>query len=149
MKNAKLEFVVGLFVMIGGACLAYLSVEIARKEFFDSGSYEVRALFSNCGGLRSGSPVVIAGVEIGRVKSIALEDDEARVVMSIQPKIHLEKDTIASIKTKGLIGENYIEMTPGASEEKIPPGGSLRGTEPAMDLEGLISKFVQGTLAKP
>jgi phospholipid/cholesterol/gamma-HCH transport system substrate-binding protein len=149
MKNAKLEFVVGVFVLIGVACLAYLSIGIARQEFSDSGSYDIKALFSNCGGLRAGSPIVIAGVAVGRVKSISLEDGEASVVMSIQPKVKVEKDAIASIKTKGLIGENYIEMTPGASDEKVSPGGTLLGTQPAMDLEGLISKFVQGTVTKP
>jgi phospholipid/cholesterol/gamma-HCH transport system substrate-binding protein len=149
MKKLSLEFVVGLFLVIGAACLAYLSIKIARKEFSQGGGYPVQALFSNGNGLRSGSPVMIAGVEIGRVKRIALQDYEAKVVMVIQPEVVLQKDVIASIKTKGLIGEKYVEITPGAADEKIPPGGMIHGTEPAMDLEGLISKFVQGTLAKP
>jgi phospholipid/cholesterol/gamma-HCH transport system substrate-binding protein len=124
-------------------------MKIARREFFQAGGREVSALFSNCNGLRSGSPIMIAGVEVGRVKKIALQDYEARVVMLIQPAVVLQKDVIASIKTKGLIGEKYIEITPGAADEKIPAGGMIHSTEPAMDMEGLISKFVQGTLAKP
>lgn len=149
MKKPYLEFIVGLFLTIGLVCLAYLSVKIARKEFFDAGGYEVQALFSNCNGLRTGSPILIAGVEIGRVRKIALKDYEAKIVMVIQPGVVLQKDVIASIKTKGLIGEKYIEITPGAADERISPGGMIHDTEPAMDLEGLISKFVQGTLAKP
>lgn len=149
MKKTTVEFVVGLFLAIGMACLAYLSVKIARKEFFDRRGYEINAVFSNCNGLRAGSPILIAGVEIGRVKKIGLEDYEAKVVMSIKPGVVLQKDAIASIKTKGLIGEKYIEVSPGGAAEKISPGGLLRDTEPAMDLEGLISKFVHGNLAKP
>ncbi len=149
MKKPYVEFVVGLFLLIGIACLAYLSVKIARKEFFAGGGYEVQASFSNGTGLRAGSPVLIAGVEVGRVKRITLQDYEAKVVMVVQPQVVLQKDTIASIKTKGLIGEKYIELTPGASDARIAPGGTIRDTEPAMDLESLISKFVQGNLAKP
>jgi phospholipid/cholesterol/gamma-HCH transport system substrate-binding protein len=148
MKKANLEFGVGLFLAAGALCLAWLSVKIARNEFFASNGYEVRARFSDCSGLRSGSPVVVAGVEVGRVKSIALEDYEAKVSMAIQPGLVLQKDVMASIKTKGLIGEKYIELTPGASEERIPPGGLIHSTEPALDLEGLISKYVHGTLGK-
>ena len=149
MKKGYLEFVVGLFLAIGLLCLAYLSVKIARKDFFNIGGYEVQALFSNGTGLRHGSPIMIAGVEIGRVKKITLQDYEAKVVLMIQPGVVLQSDAIASIKTKGLIGEKYIEISPGAADDKIKAGGTIRDTEPAMDLEGLISKYVQGTLAKP
>jgi phospholipid/cholesterol/gamma-HCH transport system substrate-binding protein len=93
--------------------------------------------------------VVIAGVQIGRVKSVGLEDYEAKVRMLILPGVVLQSDTIASIKTKGLIGEKYIELTPGASDKAIKPGGVIRETQPAMDLESLIGKYVQGNLAKP
>jgi phospholipid/cholesterol/gamma-HCH transport system substrate-binding protein len=149
MKKWSLEFVVGLFLALGVACLAYLSIKVARKEFSPGGGYQVQALFSNCNGLRSGSPVLIAGVEVGRVKRIDLKDYEARVEMVIQPGVVLQTDTIASIKTKGLIGEKYLELKPGAADEKIAPGGMIHDTEPAMDLEGLIAKFVHGTLNKP
>ena len=149
MKQHKFEFFVGLFVAIGAICLAFLSIRIARNDFFAADGYEVQAVFANCNGLRSGSPIMIAGVEIGRVKRIALEDYEAKITFSIQPDIVLQKDVIASIKTKGLIGEKYIEITPGAADATIPHGGRILGTEPAMDIESLISKFVQGNLSKP
>ena len=68
------------------------------------------------------------------------------VVLNLQKGVEIQEDAIASIKTKGLIGEKYIEITPGGSEKIIPPGGSIRETQPAIDLEGLISKFVFGTL---
>ena len=149
MKKAYLEFVVGLFLAIGIGCLAWLSIKFARKDFYASNGYEVQAAFSNGSGLHAGTPVLIAGVEIGRVKSIGLEDYEAKVRMVIQPGVVLQKDTIASIKTKGLIGEKYIELTPGASDGRIKPGGAIRDTQPAMDLEAIIGKYIQGNLSKP
>ncbi len=149
MKKSHLELLVGTFLALGSISLAYLSIRIARKEFFTSGGYEVRASFTSCTGLRTGAPIMIAGVEIGRVKKIALQDYEASISMVIERGIVLQKDVIASIKTKGLIGEKYIEITPGGADEKIPSGGLIRSTEPAMDIESLISKFVQGNLAKP
>jgi len=149
MNKHKFEFCVGLFMAIGILCTAFLSIRIARNELFVSRGYEVLTVFSNCNGIRSGSPILIAGVEIGRVKLVVLQDYEAKVTMKIQAGVVLQKDAIASIKTKGMIGEKYIEITPGADDQSIPAGGRLRDTQPAMDLEGLISKYVQGNLSKP
>jgi len=147
MKKQRFEFFVGLFMAIGILCLAFLSIRIARNELFAAGGYEVQAVFTNCNGLRDGSAIMIAGVEVGRVKAITLEDYEAKVTLMLQHGVALQKDAIASIRTKGLIGEKYVEITPGAADQMVPPGGILHGTEPAMDLEGLISKFVQGNLS--
>jgi phospholipid/cholesterol/gamma-HCH transport system substrate-binding protein len=149
MNQRKFEFFVGLFMALGILSLAYLSVRIARNDLFSDKGYEIQAVFANCNGLRPGSSILIAGVEIGRVKQIALQDYEAKITFQIQHGVNLQKDSIASIKTKGLIGEKYIEITPGAEEQNIPAGGRLISTEPAMDIEGLISKFVQGNLSKP
>ncbi len=149
MKKNYFEFIVGLFLAIGIACLGWMSIKLARKEFLAGHGYEVRAAFSNGSGLRRGTPVVIAGVEIGRVESVGLEDYEAKVRMVIKREVVLQTDTIASIKTKGLIGEKYIELTPGGSDKTIQPGGVLRETQPALDMEALIGKYIQGNLAKP
>ena len=149
MKKTYLEFVVGLFLAIGIGCLAWMSIKLARNEFFARNGYEVQAAFCNGSGLRRGTPVVIAGVEIGRVASVGLQDYEAKVRIVIQQGVALQSDTIASIKTKGLIGEKYIELTPGASDKTIKAGGVIRETQPAMDLEALIGKYIQGNLAKP
>jgi phospholipid/cholesterol/gamma-HCH transport system substrate-binding protein len=149
MRSSYLEFVVGVFLALGMLCLAYLSIKVARHEFFSADGYDVQAVFTNCSGLRPGSQVMIAGVEVGRVKGIALQDYEARVQMVIHRGIALQKDAIASIKTKGLIGEKYIDISPGGAPETIQPGGMILDTEPAMDMEGLISKYVQGNLGAP
>ena len=146
MSNSKLsiEFTVGLFMLLGFGCLAYLSIGLARKDFTDTGGYPVRALFSNVGGLAAGAPVEIAGVPVGRVTEIALKDYEAEVVLTVRKDIRLQTDTIASVKTNGLFGEKFVEITPGAEESLIEPGGKIFLTEPAMNFEGLISKFIHG-----
>lgn len=146
MKNSTVEFGVGIFLIAGMVSFGYLSTRLARSEFFGGSGYEVHAEFSNCGGLKVGASVVIAGVEVGRVKSISLEDYQAHIVMAIQSEVQLDQDVIASVKTKGLIGEKYVELVPGGLEELIQPGGQIINTEPAMDLEQLISKFVQGNV---
>jgi phospholipid/cholesterol/gamma-HCH transport system substrate-binding protein len=146
MKKFDLELSVGLFIIAGIICLGYLSIKLGKMEVFGKKGYEIYAFFSNRGGLKTGSPVVIAGVEVGRVKSISLEDYQARVVLNLPRNVRIQEDAIASIKTKGLIGEKYIEITPGGSEELIPPKGRIRDTQPAVDLEELISNFVFGKI---
>ncbi len=142
MKKVDLELAVGVFVLIGILCLGYLSLTLGKMEVFRAKGYEIYAVFSNSGGVKEGSNIVIAGVEVGRVKSITLENYQARVVMSLPPEIKIQEDAIASIKTKGLVGEKYIEITPGGSESFIPPGGRIRETQPSVDLEELISKLL-------
>jgi phospholipid/cholesterol/gamma-HCH transport system substrate-binding protein len=146
MKKFDLELSVGLFIIAGIICLGYLSIKLGKMEVLGSKGYELNALFSNSGGLKSGASVVIAGVNVGSVKSITLEDYQARIVLSLEQSVKIQEDAIASIKTKGLIGEKYIEITPGGSEKIVPPGGRIHETQPAMDLEELISKFVFGKI---
>jgi phospholipid/cholesterol/gamma-HCH transport system substrate-binding protein len=146
MKKIDLELSVGLFIIAGIICLGYLSVKLGKMEVLGSKGYEVYALFSNSGGLKTGSSVVIAGVDVGRVKGITLEDYQARVILNLPENVNIQEDAIASIKTRGLIGEKYIEITPGGSEKLIPPGGRIRETQPAVDLEELISNFVFGKI---
>lgn len=136
-------------MVIGILCLAILSLRVARNDFFAADGYEVQAVFTNCSGLRVGGSIMIAGVEVGRIKSISLEDYEAKIIFGIKHGVVLQKDAIASIKTKGLIGEKFVEITPGGDEQTIPPGGRLISTEPALDIESLISKYVQGNLSAP
>jgi phospholipid/cholesterol/gamma-HCH transport system substrate-binding protein len=146
MKRLDLELAVGLFILAGILCLGYLSIKLAKMEVLGGEGYKIYAVFSDTGGLKEGSSVVIAGVEVGRVKEITIEDYEAKVALSLSQEILIQEDAIASIKTKGLIGEKYIQITPGGSEEIIKPGGLIMETQPAIDIEGLISKFVFGKI---
>ena len=146
MKKLDLELSVGVFVIAGLLCLAFLSIKVAKSEIFNKGGYEIYALFSNTGGLKEGASVVIAGVKIGRVKAITMEDYEAKVVLTIPDNVKIQEDAIAAIKTKGLIGEKYLIITPGGSDKTIRPGGQIRETMPAVDVEELISNYVFGKI---
>lgn len=142
-----MEAVVGVFVLIGLLSLGYLSVRLGKVQVFGADQYVVYAEFAQAGGVKAGSDVEIAGVAVGSVKSVSLgEDYMAKVALSIDSRVRIQQDSIASVKTKGLIGEKYIQISPGGSEETVPPGGTIRETEPAVDLEGLISQFVFGKI---
>ena len=146
MKKFDLELAVGVFMIVGIICLGYLSIKLGKMEVFGDKGYEIQAIFSNSGGLKSGSSVVIAGVEVGRVKRVALDDYQAKVVLNIPLNIKIQEDAIASIKTKGLIGEKYVEITPGGADELIEPGGRIRETQSAIDFEEIISNYVFGKI---
>ena len=146
MKKIDLELAVGLFIIAGILCLGYLSVKLGKIEIIGERGYEIYGVFSNIRGLKVGSSVEIAGVNVGHVKSIVLDDFQARVVLNFPKDLPIQEDAIASIKTRGLIGEKYIEITPGGSEKVIKPGGRIRETQPAIDMEELISKFVFGKI---
>jgi phospholipid/cholesterol/gamma-HCH transport system substrate-binding protein len=144
MKKANTEIMVGLFIIAGILALGYLSIKLGRMEIIGSKGYQLYADFPNIGGLKLGALVEIAGVEIGRVKSLSLNNYKARVVMNINPDIKLQDDTIVSIKTKGLLGEKYVAVLPGGSDEYIKPNGRIRDALPPVDIEDLISKFAFG-----
>jgi len=144
MERSKVNVAVGVFVVLGILALGYLSIKLGRVAIFSGGGYLVVADFPSVGGLRPGASVEIAGVEVGRVDRILLHDYQARVVMVIQPQVKLQDDAIASIKTKGLIGERYVRISPGGSEKLIPPNGRIREVEPPVDIEELLSKYIFG-----
>lgn len=146
MKRASLDLAVGIFVLIGVLALGWLSIKLGRVELFTGRGYTVTADFPSVGGLKSGSAVEIAGVEVGRVERIALADYQARVFMSIRSGVKLQEDSIASIKTKGLIGEKYIRISPGGSDQLIGENGRIREIEPPVDLEELLSKYIFGSV---
>ncbi|MBI1893355.1 MAG: outer membrane lipid asymmetry maintenance protein MlaD [Candidatus Rokubacteria bacterium] len=144
MQRRGLEVVVGLFVLVGILALGYLSIKLGKVEIFGHRGYAVYALFPSVGGLKTGATVEIAGVPIGRVDSITLAEYQARVTMLVNPKVKLSDDSIVSIKTKGLIGEKFVQISPGGSDRVVPPGGRLREVEAPVDFEELISKFIFG-----
>ena len=144
MRRSGLDVAVGVFMLIGLLALGWLSVRLGRVELLGNPGYSVIADFPSVGGLKSGSSVEIAGVEIGRVDGITLHDFQARVAMTIKHHVKLQEDAIASIKTRGLIGEKYIKINPGGSEKLIKPNGKITEVEPPIDIEELISKYVFG-----
>lgn len=145
MERKRLEFSVGIFIIVGVLCLAYLSFSLGKLGF--SGSrYQVLASFSTVSGLKNKASVTMAGVTIGEVQKIMLKDGRAEVIMGIDNDIKLEEDSIASIKTMGIIGDKYISIAPGASDKYLKSGEAIHDTQPPLDIEGLISKFVFGSV---
>ena len=144
MRRGTLELVVGLFILAGVLSLAYISVKLARMEVLGNDGYLLTAVFPTIGGLKNGALVEIAGVEIGRVKQITLDNYKAKVVLSIHGDVELQDDAIARIKTKGLLGEKFVDIMPGGSDIILKNGDRIRETQPPVDIEELISKFVFG-----
>jgi phospholipid/cholesterol/gamma-HCH transport system substrate-binding protein len=145
MKKFDAELAAGFFLLLGIFALAFISIRLGRLDVMGSGEYTLYAAFEKAGGLKSGAAVEIAGVEIGKVKSIRLDKNyEALLELIISDKVKIQDDAIASIKTKGLIGEKYIQITPGGSDKALVSGGKIRETESPIDIEEAISKYIYG-----
>lgn len=144
MKRIDTELLVGLFMIIGITCLTYLSIKLGRMEIIGDKGYKLYAEFSEIGGLKNGASVEIAGVEVGRVKNISLSDYQAKIELQINSGVKIQEDSIAVVKTKGLLGEKFIQISPGGDEKVIPPGGKIRETQPPLDLEKAIGNFIFG-----
>jgi phospholipid/cholesterol/gamma-HCH transport system substrate-binding protein len=144
VKRSALDVGVGVFLLLGLAALAWLSIQLGRIELFGGGGYSVTADFPAAGGLKTGATVEIAGVRVGRVARITLADYKARVQLLIRPEVKLADDSIASIKTRGLIGEKFVQINPGGSDKLLGAGGRLTEVEAPVDLEEIISKYVFG-----
>lgn len=142
MYGKKTEISVGIFMMAGIACLVYLSVRLGSVDLFGSDTYAVSAKFGSIEGLEVAASVEIAGVSVGKVKKITLEENEALVEMEIKKGTRISDDTIASIRTKGIIGDKFIKLSPGGSEDLLGDKGALMDTESAISLEELVSKYI-------
>ncbi|MCE9535322.1 MAG: outer membrane lipid asymmetry maintenance protein MlaD, partial [Nitrospirae bacterium] len=128
MEKAKLEMVVGVFVLVGILCLGYLAVKLGKLELVSGDVYEVDAQFNTASGLKPGSTIEIAGVEVGRVRGIVLKEDRAMVKLAVNNTVKLYTDTIASIKTRGIIGEKFLALSPGGGGDPLKPGDTIRDT---------------------
>lgn len=149
MNNRTIEFLVGSFVLLGLVAVLYLAIQVGGARFFGSDHYELKARFSSASGVSAGSRVEIAGVRVGTVSQIELDEDfYAMVTLELPNHIRLDDDTIASVKTAGLIGDRFIQLSPGGSGMQLEPGGRIFDTEAALDIESLISKFALGGIDK-
>lgn len=146
MKRSSLELGVGVFMLVGMLAVGYLTVKLGRMELLQGDYYLVHARFQNVTGLKTGSSVEIAGVPVGRVTAITInpENFAAMVDMKIEGGVTLTDDTIASIKTQGLIGDKFVKLSPGGSSTDLKTGDTLVETESAIDLEELISRYIMG-----
>lgn len=144
MKTSTRDLTVGGFVLLGIAALAYLSLSLGASSYTGRGGMLLYATFDELGGLAARSKVVIGGVPVGEVEGIALaEDFRARITMNVDSSLLLPDDTSAAILTEGVLGNKYIALEPGGSEDLLEDGAEIEYTQSATILERLIGKIVQ------
>ncbi|HCU67676.1 MAG TPA: outer membrane lipid asymmetry maintenance protein MlaD [Desulfomicrobium sp.] len=150
ISSSSMHISIGLFILIGLGCTAYLAMTLANTTFFSGDSYLVSAKFTAVNGLRPGSNVEISGVAVGKVADITLDQTlyQAVVTMQVQNAVGIPVDSVAAIKTSGLIGDKYVSITPGADDAMLETGGVIQDTQAALDIEEMISKYVFGSVEK-
>ncbi len=150
MKKYSSETVVGIFVVIGLLCVAYMTVKLGKVSLFGNNYYSLFARFDSVSGLREGSPVEIDGIEVGRVAQMTLDQEKqsALITLKIRNGIKVYDDASATIKTSGLIGDKFVKIDPGGAGELLKPAGTIRDTTTPTDIEDLIGKYVFGSVGK-
>ena len=150
MKNRSIETAVGIFVIIGLICVGYLTIKLGKLKIIGSNTYPIYARFQSVSGLKPGADVEMAGVRIGQVGEITFDNEKkvALVKINILNDIKLSEDIIATVSTSGLIGDKYINLMPGGSDETLKPGDTVFETKSAVNLEEMIGKYVFGGVDK-
>src|SRR5690625_19107 len=144
MTREKTDFWVGLFVLLGAVALVFLALRAGNLSSFSlAPTYEVHAYFDTMGGLKVRAPVRSSGVVVGRVSDISFDNTRFQAVatLDIERQYEFPLDTSASILTSGLLGDQYIGLTPGGDEKNLTDGTEIVYTQSAVVLEELISKF--------
>lgn len=146
MKNTFVEIVVGIFLVVGFVALGWLAIELGEVPWLtESKTYSLAAQFDNISGVKPGADLQIAGVKIGTVGELSLDEDGvAMVLLQVNRSVGIPIDSIASVKSQGIIGDKFIQISLGGDEKLFQPGDVIRDTESAVDLESLISKFAFG-----
>jgi phospholipid/cholesterol/gamma-HCH transport system substrate-binding protein len=144
MKKMNLEMIVGLFLLAGFASFSYLAVKMGDINPFASETYPLSARFTSISGLKAGATIEVAGVTVGKVSQVDLDagEYEAVVYMDIDKQVLLTDDSIASIRTAGIIGDKFIKLTAGGSDIILEAGDEIEETEPSISLEELVSKYI-------
>ncbi len=142
-SNRSRDFAVGLFVLIGLGAIGYLSVKVGGLNYKGPSGLELHATFDEIGGLTERAPVMISGVKVGQVRRIGLSDDlRARITIDIDPDLALPIDTFASIRTAGVLGDQFVSLEPGAEEDLLVSGDDLSFTGSAFSIERLVNRIV-------
>jgi len=150
MPNSRMEIFVGIFLVIGFLAFGWLALQLGEVPWITGAkTYMLNAEFNNISGVKEGADVQIAGVTVGKVRGLHLNKDHMAVVsMQLDKNIAIPEDSIASVKSQGIIGDKYIQITLGGDETIYKPGESILDTESSVDLESLISKFAFGQVGK-
>lgn len=142
-SNSTRDLVVGLFVLMGLAAIGYLSLQVGGLEFGGEKRIVLHATFDDIGGLSVRAPVRIAGVKIGQVSAIDLDDDlRAEVALEVEPDLGLSIDSAAAIRTSGLLGDQFISVELGAEDAVLEDGEEFTFTESAFSIDKLIGRFI-------
>jgi len=137
--------VVGLFVVVGLAGLAYVSLQVGGLAWNAPGGLTLHASFDEVGGLKPRAPVVIAGVKVGQVVGMRLDEHlRARVTLDVDPTVEIPADSSAAIRTSGVLGDQYVAIEPGADTRRLGAGEEIRYTQSALSLERVIGRFMTG-----
>lgn len=144
MKRFSVETAVGIFLLAAFFCFAWLAVRLGDVGLFQEARYPLKARFGSVAGLKPGAIVEVAGVRVGEVTEIRLDPEyyEAIVHLAIDKGVRLQEDSIASIRSTGIIGDRYVSISPGGAPQVLPPGGEISQTESAVSIEELISKYI-------
>ena len=147
MKKATVETVVGLFMILGFLAFGYLALQLGEVPLLSSGhTYLLKAEFDNVAGIKKGAPVQVASVPVGSVEGISLNKDRYAVLtMRLDDSLQVPLDSVVSVKSQGIIGDKYIQISLGGDEKNFKPGGMVSDTESSVDIESLISKFAFGS----
>ena len=147
MKKNTLEMIVGLFMVTGFLAFGYLALRLGEVSFLTRGStYTINAQFNNVSGVKQGAAVQVAGVAVGEVVKMWLgEKGYAHLALRIDNSLKVPIDSIASVKSQGIIGDKFIQLSLGGDEKVFANGGTIRDTESALDIESIISKFAFGS----
>jgi phospholipid/cholesterol/gamma-HCH transport system substrate-binding protein len=150
MKKYSAETVVGIFVVIGLLCVAYMTVKLGKVSLFGDDYYPLHARFASVSGLRAGNPVEMDGIEVGRVERMSIDQDKQLAVLELRIRkgIRIYDDATASIKTSGLIGDKFVKIDPGGAGNILKPGETITETNSPIDVEDLISKYAFGEVKK-
>ncbi|MGD9948454.1 MAG: outer membrane lipid asymmetry maintenance protein MlaD [Desulfobulbus sp.] len=150
MPNTRMEIFVGVFLVIGFLAFGGLALQLGEVQWLTgSKTYMINAEFNNISGVKEGADVQVAGVTVGKVRQLSLNADRQAVVsMQLDNSIRVPVDSMASVKSQGIIGDKYIQITLGGDETVYKPGESILDTESSVDLESLISKFAFGQVGK-
>ena len=139
----RIEITVGLFVFVGIASMFYMALKLGEVGGLGTSGYHLTAAFDDVGGVRAGADVMIAGVVVGRVDDVHLNKrDRAEVSMRIHDGVKITDDAIASIRTKGIIGDRFIRIGQGGDDMTLQNGDSIEETEGAINIEDLVSKYI-------
>lgn len=150
MKKYTMETTVGIFLVFGLLCVGYLTVKLGNVSLLGDNAYPLQARFTTVTGLRAGSIVYIAGIEVGRVERLSMDQEtqKALVELRIRNGIKIYDDAIASIKTEGLIGDMHLSIDPGGAGALLGPGDAITDTQPPLDIADLVSKYAFGEVKK-